>query len=34
VAYRKNRTEWLITLKAEDFLKLIDNKGIVDLGFV
>jgi hypothetical protein len=34
VAHRKNRTEWLVTLRAEDFLKLIDNKGIVDLGFV
>ena len=34
VAHRKNRTKWLVTLRAEDVLKLIDNKGIVDLGFV
>jgi Holliday junction resolvase len=34
VAHRKNRTEWLVTLRAEDFLKLIDNKNVIDLGFI
>lgn len=27
VAHRKNREEWLITLRAEDFLKLYKKEG-------
>jgi len=35
VAHRKNRTEWLVTMRAEDFLRMTDNKKVIDnLGFL
>ena len=27
VAHKKNRSDWLVVLRAEDFLKLIEKKG-------
>jgi len=33
--HRKNRTEWLVTMRAEDFLRMTDNKKVIDnLGFL
>jgi hypothetical protein len=32
--HKQYNSEEYITLKAEDFLKLIDNKNVIDLGFI